>query len=71
MPVSRTNKELLLLNDRFANHAIPDDWMDIHLAHVTKPEKDHTSIQGYRITEYSWQAVGEDCGQKTSMSARE
>ena len=37
-----------LLNGIFANHAIPDDWMNRHLAPVPKPEKNHTSIKGYR-----------------------
>ena len=37
------------LNDNFANHAIPDDWLDSHLAPVPKPEKDHTSIKGCTI----------------------
>ena len=30
-------------------HTIPDDWMDSQLAAVPKPEKDQTSIKGYRI----------------------
>ena len=36
-----------LLNDRFANHSIPEDWMGSHLASIPTPEKDRTSIQGY------------------------
>ena len=38
-----------MLNDSVANHCIPEDWLDSHLAPVPKPDKDHTSIKGYRI----------------------
>ena len=38
-----------LLNDSLADHAIPEDWLDSHLSPVPKPEKDPTSIKGYRI----------------------
>ena len=37
------------LNDSYANQDIPDEWLDSHLAPVPKPDKDHTSIKGYRI----------------------
>ena len=38
-----------MLNDSFATHEIPDEWLDSHLGPVPKPDKDHTSIKGYRI----------------------
>ena len=38
-----------MLNDSYASQAIPDEWLDSHLAPVPKPDKDHTSIKGYRI----------------------
>ena len=38
-----------MLNDSLENQAIPDEWLDSHLAPVPKPEKDRTSIKGYRI----------------------
>ena len=38
-----------MLNDSLAEHHIPDEWLDSHLGPVPKPEKDHTSIKGYRI----------------------
>ena len=38
-----------MLNSSLANHEIPDDWLDSHLSPVPKPEKDPTSIKGYRI----------------------
>ena len=38
-----------MLNDSLAKHSIPEEWLDSHLAPVPKPEKDHTSIKGYRI----------------------
>ena len=37
------------LNNSYANQDIPDEWLDSHLAPVPKPDKDHTSIKGYRI----------------------
>ena len=36
-------------NDSNASQAIPDEWLDSHLAPVPKPDKDHSSIKGYRI----------------------
>ena len=38
-----------MLNNSLASHSIPEDWLDSHLAPVPKPEKDPTSIKGYRI----------------------
>ena len=38
-----------MLNSSLANHEKPDDWPDSHLSPVPKPEKDPTSIKGYRI----------------------
>ena len=38
-----------MLNNNFATHEIPDEWLDSHLGPVPKPDKDHTSIKGYRI----------------------
>ena len=38
-----------MLNSSLASHEIPDDWLDSHLSPVPKPEKDPTSIKGYRI----------------------
>ena len=38
-----------MLNNSYANQDIPDEWLDSHLAPVPKPDKDHTSIKGYRI----------------------
>lgn len=38
-----------MLNDSLENHEIPEDWLDSHLSPVPKPDKDHTSIKGYRI----------------------
>ena len=37
------------LNKSLAEHRVPDDWLDSHLAPVPKPGKDLTSIKGYRI----------------------
>ena len=38
-----------ILNASLEDHSIPDDWLDSHLSPVPKPEKDPTSIKGYRI----------------------
>ena len=38
-----------MLNKSLEEHSIPDDWLDSHLAPVPKPNKDRTSIKGYRI----------------------
>ena len=38
-----------MLNKSLEEHNIPDDWLDSHLAPVPKPNKDRTSIKGYRI----------------------
>ena len=38
-----------VLNESLAEHRVPDDWLDSHLASVPKPGKDLTSIKGYRI----------------------
>ena len=38
-----------LLNESLNNQEIPDEWLDSHLAPVPKPDKDKTSIKGYRI----------------------
>ena len=57
-----------MLNDSLAKHSIPEEWLDSHLAPVPKPEKDHTSIKGYRIVTMQ-NTVGEDCGKNTSKSA--
>ena len=38
-----------MLNESLDSHTIPEDWLDSHLSPVPKPEKDPTSIKGYRI----------------------
>ena len=38
-----------LLNESLNNQEIQDEWLDSHLAPVPKPDKDKTSIKGYRI----------------------
>ena len=38
-----------MLNNSYANQDIPDEWLDSHLAPVPKPDKGHTSIEGYSI----------------------
>ena len=37
------------LNQSIAEQKIPEEWLDSHLAPVPKPDKDRTSIKGYRI----------------------
>ena len=50
---SLSEDEMQALTDIFnaspADHSIQDDWLDSHLSPVPKPEKDQTSIKGYRI----------------------
>ena len=38
-----------MLNKSLAEQEIPEEWLDSHLAPVPKPDKDRTSIKGYRI----------------------
>ena len=38
-----------MLNRSLAEQEIPEEWLDSHLAPVPKPDKDRTSIKGYRI----------------------
>ena len=38
-----------MLNKSVAEQEIQEEWLDSHLAPVPKPDKDRTSIKGYRI----------------------
>lgn len=42
-------KLIEMLNKSLEEHSISEDWLDSHLVSVPKPNKDRTSIKGYRI----------------------